>query len=84
MNISEKRNERYVDGIGKIHYLGNMIRFDFISLDHSDDQNNQTTSDLVERIVMTPQAFINMFSSMQNLVDQLVKNGVFGEQPNKK
>lgn len=78
------RVQRYVDGIGKIHYLGNMIRFDFVTLDHDDQKGSEPTTDLVQRVIMTPQAFLNMFSSMQNLVDQLVKNGVMSTEQNKK
>ena len=79
-----QRKETFVDGVNQIHYLGNMIRFDFVSLTPKDEQNKKTDIQLIERVVMTPQSFINMFSSMQQLVDKLVQNGVLGASPQQK
>ena len=28
----EKKNEIYADGIGQIHFVGGMVRFDFVTL----------------------------------------------------
>lgn len=81
-NLSHK--EIFVDGVNQIHYLGNMIRFDFVSLNPRQGQENKTDVQLVERVTMTPQAFLNMFGSMQQLVDKLVQNGVLGKHEQNK
>lgn len=71
--------EKFTDGISQIHYLGNMVRIDFVSLQPTNDEK-KTNQINVSRMIMTPQAFLNMFSSMQQLVDGLVEKGVFGKQ----
>ena len=80
MENNNFRKELYVDGVNRIHYLGNMIRFDFVSLDYDETNETGGKADVVQRVIMTPQTFIGLFSSMQQLMDQLVEKGVVGEK----
>ncbi len=69
------REEIYVDGIGKIHFVKGMVRFDLISYEPSESGKEP---DMVEkqRIIMPPDGFLAMFNTMQKLIDQLVEAGV--------
>jgi len=65
--------ELYADGIGRIHFAGGMVRYDFVSLDPVEDK---TVPVATARIVMPPQGFLNMFNSMQELIHKLVEAGI--------
>ncbi len=75
------KDEIYADGIGQIHFAGNMVRFDFVTLQPTGDssapeiQKNQ-------RIIMPPQGFLGAYDSMQKLIDKLVAAGVLQRNPN--
>ena len=56
--------ERYVDGIGKIHFVGGMIRFDMFSfepVDGVDEEGKERRPEpvMVERLVMSPNGFLS-------------------------
>jgi len=71
----ENKKEIFVDGIGQIHFAGNMVRFDFVSLQpEADGKAPVPQSDV--RIIMPPQGFLSAFNSMQQLIDKLVEAGV--------
>lgn len=69
------RNESFIDGIGKIHFAGNMVRFDCVTLQPGADGEKPATEE-VFRVVMPPQGFLAAFNSMQQLIDKLVAAGV--------
>ncbi|MBQ7111240.1 MAG: hypothetical protein IJO06_08460 [Thermoguttaceae bacterium] len=69
------KNEFFVDGIGKIHFAGNMVRFDCVTLQPGADGEKPTPEE-VFRVVMPPQGFLAAFNSMQQLIDKLVAAGV--------
>ena len=69
------KKEIFADGIGQIHFAGNMVRFDFVTLQPTAD-GEAPKPEASERIIMPPQGFLGMFNSMQELIDKLVKAGV--------
>ena len=72
--MSDKK-EIYADGIGQIHFAGNMVRFDFVTLQPSEEGQAPVAQSNV-RVIMPPQGFLNAIGSMQQLVDKLVEAGV--------
>ena len=72
------KKEIYADGVGQIHFAGNMVRFDFVTLQPAAD-GESPKPEPSERVIMPPQGFLSMFQSMQNLIDKLVEAGVLQE-----
>ena len=70
--MSEKK-EVFVDGIGQIHFVGGMVRYDFFSLQPGADA---PVPEEVIRLIMSPQGFLAAFGSMQQLIDKLVEAGI--------
>lgn len=73
--------EFYADGIGQIHFAGNMVRFDFVTLQPAEDGKAPTPQPRM-RIIMPPQGFLGAFNSMQQLIDKLVEAGVLQKNEN--
>ena len=71
----ETKKEIFADGIGQIHFAGNMVRFDFVTLQPGEEGQAPTPQSNV-RIIMPPQGFLAAFNSMQQLIDKLVEAGV--------
>ncbi len=71
-----KNKEIYADGIGQIHFVGGMVRFDFITLQPDPKGKGEPTPVYNERIIMPPQGFLSAFNSMQQLIDKLLEAGV--------
>ncbi len=69
----DTKKELYADGIGQIHFAGGMVRYDFVSMQPAE---NASTFDVNGRVIMPPQGFLNMFNSMQELIDKLLEAGV--------
>ena len=65
------KKEIYADGVVQIHFAGNMVRFDFVTLQPAADGEAPKTEPS-ERVIMPPQGFLSMFNSMQQLIDKLV------------
>jgi len=71
----EQKKELYADGIGQIHFAGGMVRFDFVTLQPTED-GKAPKAESNMRIIMPPQGFLGAFNSMQQLIDKLLKAGV--------
>ncbi|MGN1065268.1 MAG: hypothetical protein ACI4QC_07640 [Thermoguttaceae bacterium] len=71
----QMKKEIYADGVGQIHFAGNMVRFDFITLQPG-AEGDAPKPEPSERVIMPPQGFLSMFNSMQQLIDKLVEAGV--------
>ena len=80
--MSEKV-EFFVDGIGKIHFTGGMIRYDMITLEPGEDGKEPVPEKKV-RIIMPPDGFLKTFNTMQRLIDQLLEAGVLQKREDKK
>ncbi len=76
-------NEVFVDGIGQIHFIRGLVRFDLISLEPDPDGKDPTPT-LKKRIIMPPEGFLNTFNTMQQLIDQLLEAGVLKKTDSKK
>ncbi|MCQ2402186.1 MAG: hypothetical protein MJ202_00455 [Lentisphaeria bacterium] len=72
--MTEKK-EIFADGMGQIHFAGNMVRFDFVTLQPGENGAAPTPESNV-RVIMPPQGFLAAFNSMQQLIDKLVEAGV--------
>lgn len=79
--MNAMKEEIYADGIGQIHFAGNMVRFDFMTLQPGAD-GAAPTPEYKERIIMPPMGFLAAFQSMQQLIDKLVDAGVLTKNPN--
>ncbi|HPN85357.1 MAG TPA: hypothetical protein PK821_08490 [Victivallales bacterium] len=74
--MENEKKEIYADGIGQIHFVGGMVRFDFVTLQPDQGGKNEPKPVYHERIIMPPQGFLNAFNSMQQLIDKLLDAGV--------
>jgi len=70
------KQEIFVDGIGKIHFSGGMVRFDLITLEPAEEQGEAPIPEEKVRIIMPPDGFLATFNTMQRLIDQLLEAGV--------
>ncbi len=75
--------EYFVDGVGQIHFAGNMVRFDMVTLQPAAD-GQAPTPEAAFRVIMPPQGFLAAFNSMQQLIDKLVAAGVLRKNENAK
>lgn len=82
----DKINTIYTDGIGKIHFFGNMIRLDLMDFvpSESDDPNAKPAPQITTRLVMSPNAFLASYESFVNMIDKLTKAGVLSPVQNEK
>jgi len=76
MNVKE----RYVDGIGKIHFVGGVIRFDLYSFQPQEDDKEgkeQAPAPVIaERLIMSPNGFLASYDAMVNMIQKLTDAGV--------
>jgi hypothetical protein len=68
--------EKYVDGVEKIHFLGGLVRIDFGTLQPNEANPEQPTLEFTERLITTPEGFLRIYNSIQQLADHLIKQGV--------
>lgn len=88
--MRETIKERYVDGIGKIHFVGGMIRFDLYSFQPSEevttDENDKDatppppTPIIAERLIMSPNGFLASYDAMVNMINRLTEAGVISKR----
>ena len=75
----------FVDGIGKIHFVGGMIRFDMFSfepVDGVDEEGKERRPEpvMVERLVMSPNGFLSSYESMVNMINKLTEAGILAKR----
>ena len=75
------KEEINADGLGLIHWAGNMVRFDFMTWQPGKDGGNPTPQ-FNERIIMPPQGFLGAYESMKQLIEKLLAAGVLQKKPN--
>jgi len=89
--MEERVKERYVDGIGKIHFVGGMIRFDLYSFQPSEEEpvkdsdGNEAnppppTPIIAERLIMSPNGFLASYDAMVNMIERLQEAGVISKR----
>ena len=78
--MEQNVKERYVDGIGKIHFIGGVIRFDLYSfqpVEAEDGKSEQTPEPIIaERLIMSPNGFLASYDAMVNMINKLTEAGV--------
>lgn len=70
-----EKQEIYADGIGQIHVVAGMVRFDFVTLQPEEEGKAPRPQSNV-RIIMPTQGFLGAYNSMQKLIDKFVETGV--------
>ena len=70
--------ERYVDGIGKIHFIGGVVRFDLYSFQPGEggDETKNPEPVIAERLIMSPNGFLASYDAMMNMIQKLTDAGV--------
>ena len=71
----DAKKEIFADGVGQVHFAGNMVRFDFVTLQPEENGKAPVPQSNI-RVIMPPQGFLAAFNSMQQLIDRLVEAGV--------
>ena len=79
-----EKQEIYADGIGQIHFAGGMVRYDFVTLQPSNEEKKPPVPQANIRIIMPPQGFLATFNSMQQLIDKLLDAGILQKNENAK
>jgi len=72
----EQVRERYVDGIGKIHFIGGVVRFDLYSFQPTGDEEKTPEPAIAERLIMSPNGFLASYDAMVNMIQKLTDAGV--------
>jgi len=67
--------ETYIDGVETIHVLNATVRMDMFSLQPPQGDGNPTPQ-VIERVIMPIQSFLNMHGAMQQIVDRMVRDGL--------
>ena len=85
-NAMSEKKEIYVDGVEKIHFLGGLVRVDFGTLQPNEADPEKPGIEFTQRLITTPDGFLRIYNSIQQLADHLLKQGVLKktEAPAKK
>ena len=70
------KNEKYVDGVEKIHFLGGLVRIDFGTLQPNEADPEKPSLEFSERLITTPEGFLRIYNSIQQLAEHLLKQGI--------
>ena len=73
---NEKILETYVDGVEKIHFLGGLVRLDLGTLQPNPENPEEPKMEFTQRVITTPEGFLRIYNSIQQLADHLLKQGV--------
>ncbi len=77
--------EIFTDGIGKYRYGGGVVRMDLISAVEADEKDEKEAKTVVtHRLIMSPEGFLRAVSTMNTLLNQLVKAGVVKQKRQQK
>ena len=67
--------EIYVDGVGKIDFVGGVVRLELVAL-QSDDSGAEPKPEVRQRLVMPARGLLQSLSVIQNMVQKMVDAGV--------
>ena len=77
--------EIFTDGIGRYRYGGGVVRMDLISAVEADEKDEKEAKTVVtHRLIMSPEGFLRAVSTMNTLLNQLVKAGVVKQERRQK
>ena len=68
-------NELYIDGIGKIDFIGGVIRMELVAL-QSEENKKEPTPVVRQRVIMPARGLLQSLSVIQNMVQKMVDAGV--------
>lgn len=69
--------ELFVDGIGEIGMMGGVVRVDLVSLSTQQrDAEGKPSMVFRQRLILPPEGFLRMFTTMQGLLNRLEEAGV--------
>ena len=72
--------EIYVDGVGKIDFVGGVIRMELVALQSDDNGKKEPTPEVRQRLIMPARGLLQSLSVMQNMVQKMVDAGVIQAQ----
>jgi hypothetical protein len=77
--------EIFTDGIGPYRYGGGVVRLDLISaIEAGDKEQGEAKTVVTHRLIMSPEGFLRTVSTMNTLLNQLVKAGVVKQERREK
>lgn len=69
--------EIFADAVSAVHVTGNVVRIDLMTMQpHLKSENGQPVFDVNKRIIMPLEGFIQSFALQENIIKQLIANGV--------
>jgi len=76
--------EIYADGIGRCRLSGGVVRLDLVSASEALDTKEQKLPvETVQRLILSPQGFVQAVQALNNLMEELKKAGVItGDKSN--
>ena len=75
--------EIYADGVETIHVLNGTVRMDMFSL-QPPQEGGSPTPEVFGRVIMPIQSFLNMHSTMQQIVDKMLADGLIRDNAQQK
>ena len=73
--------EIYADGLGGITFSNGMVRIDLVSITGGEGRDGKLPTEPHHRLVMTPHAFLQSMSMMQDMMKKLLEAGVVRREP---
>ena len=72
-----ERKHTFVDGMESVSLTDGMIRMELYNIVIGRNRETaENTHEICEELIMTPQSFIKIFSTMENLVGKLTEAGI--------
>jgi len=69
-------NQEFVDGVQEITIQSGIVRVDYFTYSaEAKDSSGKPAKELSKRLLMSPEGFLQTFSAMERIVDQLVDRG---------
>lgn len=72
-----ERKRTFIDGMESVSLTDGMIRMELYNVLIGRNRNSsENPHEICEELIMTPQSFIKVFSTMENLVQKLEEAGI--------
>jgi hypothetical protein len=72
--------EIFVDGIGTMVFLGGLVRADLVRLVPDSNNPEKPSIKVVQKILISPQGFLQALGAMTELANKLKSSGVFQQK----
>ena len=70
------KNNIYIDGFLQVNFIGGMVRISSYILLPADNNEEEPKQEENAQLIMSPQAFVDAFSAMQQLAEKLSEAGI--------